>query len=763
MRYIILTEKPSAMKNFIKAFGGKTGTFNGDQFQIESLRGHVMELPNKVSALVGASDKEKFDSWDVADLPWDISKIHWAKVPKKGKNPRTGKVETTKPLLENLKRASQNMDAIVIATDTDPSGEGDLLAWEALNAIGWRGKVLRENHSDESEASLKKAMKNLTDVTNQARHGAYIKAEARNRWDYISMQLTRIATTSARQKGYNVVARQGRLKSVILYRVFEQLEAIKHYKKKPYYEVQFRDENDHVFKRKFDEAAGDDWRYADEKDAKAEMSQYHDSAIANVKRVAKKQAPGALLDLSGLTSLLTPKGYSSKEIQGTYQKMYEAQVVSYPRTEDKTVTQEQYDELLPHVDKIARVVGVDPKLLTHKTPRKKHIGAGAHGANRPGLKVPNSLDALDSFGKSAKAIYEVLAKNYLSIMGEDYEYLRVTAELKDYPEFKTAFSIPKKLNYKAIFDSDSAKEKDDDESDDSSKELGESASPDVKTGANKKPSKPTVKWLMTYLDKNDVGTGATRTSTLAEITSGKNALLKETKGKLTLTEVGLVSAAMSKGTMIASPKVTKQLFDMMAAVGKFEISADKLLSSVVKVVDHDKDVMIKNAEELKDIIGEPSEKIAGTVQKDKAQGVWKGQMIKFNKEWSGHKFTDDEIKDLLAGKIIKIKAVSKAGNDYEVMGQLAEGEFNGNKFVGFKPDFNAVDKNDPYLFHGKPWNHVFSGHQFTESEMKKLVAGEVIEITATSKKTGNEYTVSGQLKESEWNGRKTVRFVPDFG
>lgn len=236
MKYIILTEKPSAMKNFVKALGGKTGTFNGDTFQIEALRGHVMTLPNKVSALVAPALKERYDSWDPAHIPWDVSDINWAKTPIQTKNPRTGKVESTKGLISSLKNAAADADAIVIATDTDPSGEGELLAWEAINAIGWRKKVYRENHADESEAGIKKALSNLRDVSVQSQDGDYVKAEGRNYWDYLSMQLTRIATTSARNAGYAVVARQGRLKSVIVYHIFEQLNAIKNYKKKPYYE-----------------------------------------------------------------------------------------------------------------------------------------------------------------------------------------------------------------------------------------------------------------------------------------------------------------------------------------------------------------------------------------------------------------------------------------------------------------------------------------------------------------------------------------------
>ena len=62
---------------------------------------------------------------------------------------------------------------------------------------------------------------------------------------------------------------------------------------------------------------------------------------------------------------------------------------------------------------------------------------------------------------------------------------------------------------------------------------------------------------------------------------------------------------------------------------------------------------------------------------------------KVKRVWSEHRFTDEEITKLLAGESIKFQAKSqKTGNFYSVEGKLAEQEYKGNKFVGFKPNFN---------------------------------------------------------------------------
>ena len=51
------------------------------------------------------------------------------------------------------------------------------------------------------------------------------------------------------------------------------------------------------------------------------------------------------------------------------------------------------------------------------------------------------------------------------------------------------------------------------------------------------------------------------------------------------------------------------------------------------------------------------------------------------------------------------------------------------------------------------FNKVWSGHEFTDQEAAALLAGEVIEFDAVSKK-GKDYKARGKLKQSEFNGHE---------
>ena len=76
------------------------------------------------------------------------------------------------------------------------------------------------------------------------------------------------------------------------------------------------------------------------------------------------------------------------------------------------------------------------------------------------------------------------------------------------------------------------------------------------------------------------------------------------------------------------------------------------------------------------------------------EGMWNNKYIRVkrvwgkNDIWEGHRFTDDEVRELLAGNNVEFEATSKKGNKYTAKGKLEEQDFNGKKFIGFKPDFN---------------------------------------------------------------------------
>lgn len=742
----IVCEKPSQARNFAKALGGASGTYNGEKFIIVALRGHLYTF-DEPHLQVPAALKEKYHSWNLENLPWDEKDFAW-KYKVAGSDAKT--VKDNKELLKDLKSKLDKCDEIADATDWDPSGEGFLLFAEVAFELKLTPKKWSRLHFvDESAKEIQTAFVNRADVPDLTKNEEYIMSYLRCRWDFLSQQFTRISTKCG--DGHSVL-REGRLKSAMKVLVGDQLKLVNSYQKIPYYQNRFKDENGVMYTNPEEP----NFKTKDEV-----PNIYHDSDVVVDSKTMKKTAPPKLLDLAALSSRLAPKGFKAKVVADVYQKMYEAEVVSYPRTEDKTITPEQFNDLLPLVDDIAAVVGVDTSLLTHRTARSTHVKkGGAHGANRPGLKVPKSLDALAVYDKGsgcAAAIYEILAKNYLAMLAEDYEYEAQKGHVKDYPKFVGNASVPKFMGWKAVFNDDA-----DVDPDDNAKGLGTHANPFVYEGFPPKPATPTMKWLMAQLEKWDIGTGATRNSTYAEVTNEKTKypLLKDTKGKISMTQYGEMSYLLLKDTNIGSLEVTKQLFDDMKSASKGQKDPAVILADIQRLVVEDIKTMEKNSPEMRKEL----KVMAGTSDAEKYEGTWEGNTVKFKKVWGGHEFTDEECEKLCNGEEIEIEAVSKDGKPYKCKGKLENQVFekDGKKFkyVGFKMSEFVNSSSNGGNGSGVPDS--WCGHTFTEDEKTVLESGCIVEADFISKKKSKFHCQVKWAENSE--GKKVIipEFSPDF-
>lgn len=745
MSVLVVCEKPSAARHFAAALGGMSGTYQGTDYEIVALRGHLYEFA-KPHEQVDQSLAERYKNWGLENLPWNPADIAWKRTPSRDSG--------ISDILRTLAAKARQADEIVCATDVDPTGEGGLLFAEPIIELGIKPrKLTRMYFVDESEKSILKAFVTRKEIVGGIEDfDEYKKALTRAKFDWLTQQFTRIATTTA---GQRAILRQGRLKSAMLLLVGQQLEAVNNYVKKPFFQNRFRDENGVVYTNP-DEPTFDT--------AAQVPQQYYSSAVVVDSKTDKTTAPPRLLDLAALSSRLAGKGVKADSILKTYQRMYEDQVVSYPRTEDKHITTEQFNDMLPLVDRIAAVVGVDTALLTHRSPRKTHVkDSGAHGANRPGPKVPASLeDVGEKYGSTGRYIYEELARSFLAMFAEDYRYEAQVGHLQDYPAFVGKVAVPKSLGWKQVFFEDKSGDDEDGEND---KGLGTKADPFVYEGANKKPETPTMKWLMKQLEKRDVGTGATRTSTYADVTKAQSAknpypLMVETRGKLSLTEFGEMGYRLLPGTHIGDLGVTEHVYQEMREVAEGKKSIDEVIGVVATWVTQDIETMKRNAEKMRGDLGLSTQ----VVQKERYEGDWvpQGRVVKFSREWSGHRFTDEECKKLLAGEEITITAISakkkaagEADPSFVCRGVLADLEYNGRAYVGFKvTGFGAVDANGREM-PPKSW----CGHTFTADETSKLAAGEKIFCDDFVSKKGK--TFAATIRFGEEDGR--MKIIPEFG
>ncbi len=162
----ILTEKPSAARNFAAALGGMSGTFDGTEYVIVSARGHLLELKDP-SAMVPEALAERYTSWELANLPWRSEDFRWEReIRRKLSGGKLVTDKDAKSLLAQLKTTLSGCDTVCNAADLDPTGEGSLLGWEIVEFLGLQGKKLeRMEFLDETPASLQKAFRTRRPVS----------------------------------------------------------------------------------------------------------------------------------------------------------------------------------------------------------------------------------------------------------------------------------------------------------------------------------------------------------------------------------------------------------------------------------------------------------------------------------------------------------------------------------------------------------------------------------------------------------------------
>ena len=710
----ILCEKPSAAKNFAKALGGMNGSYNGEHYLIVNAVGHLYGYIDDAEKQVPAEKAKQYHSWSPDNLPWNENDLAW----KYAKKPKIDDI------LKKINDGLSQCDEISIATDDDPSGEGELLAWEIISHLKniKANKFTRMFFTDEAVSSIQKSFRERkllgTNIKCMYDDPDYKQAVYRTRWDYLSMQWTRLACAYTAR---GIVPRQGRLKSAMVKLVGDQLALCNAYVKKPFYQNRFKDDHDVIYTNK------EETKYENKEDV---PEIYTDSAVVCDSKAMKSSIPPKFLDLAAMSAALAGKGLRSKTVLDTYQKMYEQQIVSYPRTDDKVITAEQFNELLPLVDKIAAVVDVNPALLTRRSPRATHVkSGGAHGANRPGTNVPVSLDALEKFGPGAKEIYELLAKNYLSTLAPDYKYEHQEGHIQKYPKFVGTANVPVEPGWKAVY-GDVMAEEDETEN---ARGLGTTAVPFVYEGANPKPKQPTMKWLMKQLEKYNVGTGATRTSIYSDVTNprAKYPLLVDRRGKITMADCGEASYALLPDTHISDLKMTEQVYAQMADVAAGKVDSNECLHQIQQMIIDDRETMKANGSKYHEV----RKQEAVENQKEHFTGTFKGKEISFSREWGGHRFTDDECAQLLEGKEITIEGLrSKTGRTYGVTGSLSQQQYKGKKFYGFKK-ISFTGEQSVQGTCPASW----CGHQFTDEEKTALNDGRTVRAIDFKSKKGRKF------------------------
>lgn len=756
----IINEKKEQADRFADALGGRSGTLGPNytlqgSYTIDEAAGHIISLQD-LKDMVPEDEQKDFTTWSFDLLPFNRNKITFKLQP----NPDCGG-RGADYYLKQFKKDLALSDAAVIATDNDPSGEGDLIGWEILEYLHFDGDVYRCLHQDETATKVQDAFAHLKLIRKRGQpynDPALDKAIAQHTFDYLTIQYTMGLNDIARKAavipaGY--VSRTGRDKASMIELVGRQERLHDYFKPHSDFQPALYDQDRHRF-TKYYKNKDDAVFYSSEDEAAKhlpEVPQNAHSMELGVKQLAQK--PPKMLNLSQVAARLASKGYSPRLVNELAEKLFLADILSYPRTEDTRITDTQLAELLPLVPKICKLVGVDPALIDIDHYRPYLIGTNLqHGANRPGVKVPDSMDELRrDYGDTACVLYEELARSFLAGFGSDKlseKHIYVDDETKSYVATATVVTDP---GYSLILKEvkeDTGKEPENNQL----FNVGQPLKPDVWEKKATRPRLATQSMLTSYLKKHNIGTGATQLSIFLDITNDKDKtrqLVKIQKGSLRLTKLGQIGYILMYGTILANPKTTKQLYDYLALIAKHKMSKEALLRFFDKMFVHDKDIMLHNHKNLASL-----PKVKQITHKE-VKGIYQptGEEKTIKDGLGTYQFTQQQIVALFNGDSISFP-YGKA----KVTGKLAERE---NYGFGFQANFEypQPEKATGYSKVTKAdvsFNKTFAGHTFTQTEIDTLLDGDLVNFKGKSKK-GKTYTAKVHLVYGELYKSKTHKKV----
>jgi DNA topoisomerase-3 len=310
---VVLAEKPSVARelaSFLGATARHDGYYEGRGYQVTWALGHLVTL------------KEPHD-YDPALKKWSLSTLPF--VPERFSLKPIDESAARKQLAV-VRRLFRSSKEIICATDA--GREGELIFRYILELTGCTNKPARRLWlSSLTEAAIRDAFGRLRPLSDY--DALYAAARCRSEADWVvGLNATRYYTVRHRAGG--ILWSVGRVQTPVLAMIVHRDEEIHTFKPEPFWELLTR------YREVTFKFAGD--RFAKEEEAQALLERVlgHAFVIRGVERKPERVQPPQLYDLTELQRDMNRRyGMSADATLKAAQALYEAKLISYPRTDSR--------------------------------------------------------------------------------------------------------------------------------------------------------------------------------------------------------------------------------------------------------------------------------------------------------------------------------------------------------------------------------------------------------------------------------------------
>ena len=604
MNTVILAEKPSQALAYAQAFNHskkedgffsiQDSIFKGDTY-ITFGFGHLVEL-------VAPEEYDfKYKKWNLENLPIFPSEYKF-KVPKDKQKQFT--------IVEKLLKKA---DIIIIATDSDR--EGSNIAWSIIhqaNAYSNNKTYKRLWINSLEKEAIRQGFMNLKEGVEDI--PAYKEAQTRQISDWlIGMNGSPLYSLTLQQKGINDSFSLGRVQTPTLYLIYQRNQAINDFKKEPFYELENVIEAENgTFKANLSPFK----RFRE----KTEINPFlegnnaiegkQEGIINNIDINKKKTNSPNLFSLSSLQSKINQLyKASASDTLNAVQSLYEAKLLTYPRTDTPYITNNEFNYLKANLTKYTAFLNVtEPP--TQLEPRKRYVDSSKvqeHHAIILTKQVP-SKEKFEKLPSLQQKIYSLVAKTTIAMFLPNYEYEETIIEVQTGKLlFKAKGQVPLNQGWKLLFSSEKNNEQTNEN--DEEKLLPKVNKGDIVQATIKIDEKETTPpkfytegTLLTAMktagktvdneeaikilqEVEGIGTEATRASIIE--TLKKKEYITIQKNKVMISEKGIILCqAVHNQHLLTSAEMTAKWETYLKKIGQKQGTQEAFLNNIKKFIVH---------------------------------------------------------------------------------------------------------------------------------------------------------------------------------
>ena len=436
----ILAEKPSVAREIARIVGAmrrEEGYFTGNGYHVTWALGHLVQL-----ALPDGYGIKGFrrDSLPVIPERFEL-------IPRQVKTDKGYKVDAAAvKQIKVITKLWNESEGIIVATDC--AREGELIFRYLYAYIGCTLPFQRLWISSLTDAAIRKGLKELKD--GREYDSLYLAAKARSEADWlVGINGTQALSVAAGRGTYSV----GRVQTPTLAMVCKRFWENRRFQPEPVHQLHFTTPSASVNEVvKF--SSVEKWK--DKEEAATLYNKVKEQMCATIVKVEKREKvenPPLLYDLTTLQKEANTKhGFTAEQTLDLVQKLYEAKLVTYPRTSSRYIPEDVFAEVPLLFERLSAHSLFADKIKSMDGLNRRSVDASKVTDHHALLVTPNRPLALY---KNEQLIYDMIVGRMIEAFSPECvkDTTTVRAECEGV-EFETKGCIVRKAGWRSVYDED---------------------------------------------------------------------------------------------------------------------------------------------------------------------------------------------------------------------------------------------------------------------------------------------------------------------